>query len=93
MRWEWHAIHNGIHVSWGALINKTWVKWPILNMLPNIHYLKRLGHDWSQCLFTKIIWHEILLEFLQKVIQNCTNHFGKDWTINRAEITHKSLYL
>ena len=55
--------------------------------------LKGLGHNWNQCLFTKIIWHEILLEFLQKVIQKCTNTFGKDWTINRAEITHKSLYL
>ena len=22
----------------------------------------------------------------------CTNHFGKDWTINRAKITRKSLY-
>ena len=55
--------------------------------------LKGHRHDWGQCLFTKIIWHEILLEFLQKVIQKCTNHFGKDWAINRAEITDKSLYL
>ena len=56
-------------------------------------YLKGHRHDWGQCLFTKLIWHEILIEFLQKVIQKCTNHFGKDWAINRAEITHKSLYL
>ena len=55
--------------------------------------LKGHRHDWGQCLFTKIIWNEILIEFLQKVIQKCTNHFGKDWAINRAEITHKSLYL
>ena len=40
--------------------------------------LKGHRHDWNQCLFTKIIWHEILIEFLQKVIQKCTNHFGKD---------------
>ena len=57
------------------------------------YILKGHRHDWGQCLFTKIIWHEILIEFLQKVIQKCTNHFGKDWAINRAEITHKSLYL
>ena len=50
--------------------------------------LKGHRHDWGQCLFTKIIWHEILIEFSQKVIHNCTNHFGKDWAINRAEITH-----
>ena len=50
--------------------------------------LKGHRHDWGQCLFTKIIWHEILIDFSQKVIQNCTNHFGKDWAINRAEITH-----
>ena len=37
-----------------------------LNKLP----LKRLGRDWGQCLFTKIIWHEILIEFLQKAIKN-----------------------
>ena len=55
--------------------------------------LKGHRHDRGQCLFTKIIWHEILIEFLQKVIQKFTNHFGKDWAINRAEITHKSLYL
>ena len=55
--------------------------------------LKGLGRNWGQCLFTKIIWPEILIEFLQKVIQKCTNHFEKDWTINRAKITHKSLYL
>ena len=55
--------------------------------------LKGQRHDWGQCLFTKTIWHEILIEFLQKVIQKCTKHFGKDWAINRAEITHKSLYL
>ena len=35
--------------------------------------LKGLGHDWSQCLFTQIILHEILLEFLQKVIKNVQN--------------------
>ena len=58
-----------------------------------VTFLKGHRHDWGQCLFTKIIWHEILIEFLQKVIQKCTNHFGKDWAINRAEITHKSLYL
>ena len=58
----------------------------------NILTLKGHRHDWGQCLFTKIIWHENLLEFLQKVIQKCTNHFGKEWAINRAEITHKSLY-
>ena len=52
-------------------------------------FLKGHRHDWGKCLFTKIIWHEILIEFLQKVIQKCTNHFGKDWAINRAEITHK----
>ena len=40
----------------------------------------------------KIIWHEILIELLQKVIQKCTNHFRKDWKINRAEITHRSIY-
>ena len=28
--------------------------------------LKGLVHDWGQCLFKKIIWHEILIEFLQK---------------------------
>ena len=55
--------------------------------------LKGHRHDWGQCLFTKIIWDEILIEFLQKVIQKCTNHFGKDKAINRAEITHKILYL
>ena len=53
-----------------------------------IDHLKGHRHDWGQCLFTKIIWHKILIEFSQKVIQNCTNHFGKDWAINRAEITH-----
>ena len=47
----------------------------------------------GQCLFTKVILHEFLKEFVQKVIQKCTNHFGKDWTINKAEITHQSLYL
>ena len=51
-------------------------------------WLKGHRHDWGQCLFTKIIWHEILIDFSQEVIQNCTNHFGKDWAINRAEITH-----
>ena len=61
--------------------------------MESLYYLKGHRHDWSQCLFTKIILREILLEFLQKVIQKCINHFGKDWTINRAEITHKSLYL
>ena len=60
-----------------------WVAW----------FFKGHRHDWSQCLFTKFIWHEILLEFWQKVIQKCTNTFGKDWTINKAEITHKSIYL
>ena len=55
--------------------------------------LKGHRHDWGQCLFTKIIWHEILIENLQKVIQKCTNHSGNYWAINRAEITHKSLYL
>ena len=50
-------------------------------------FLKELGHVWGECLFTKIIWHEILIEFLQKVIKKCTNHFGKDWTINRADIS------
>ena len=60
---------------------------------PDPSVLKGHRHDWDQCLFTKIIWHEILIEFLQKAIQKCTNHFGKDWAINRAEITHKSLYL
>ena len=67
-----------------------------LNMskhVSNFFDLKGQRHDWDQCLFTKIIWHEILIEFLQKVIQKFTNHFGKDWAINRAEITHKSLYL
>ena len=32
--------------------------------------LNGLVHDRGECLFTKIIWHEILIEFLQKVIQN-----------------------
>ena len=32
--------------------------------------LKGLVHDWGQCLFKIIIWHEILIEFLQKVIKN-----------------------
>ena len=58
-----------------------------------INPLKGHRHDWGQCLFTKIIWREILIDFSQKVIQNCTNNFGKDWAINRAEITHLSLYL
>ena len=72
----------------------SWVFIPNLKSLSvRVKKLKGLGHDWSQCLFTKIIWHEILLEFLQKVIQKCTNTFGNDWTINRTEITHKSLYL
>ena len=34
------------------------------------------GLDTIGGLFTKIIWYEILIEFLQKVIQKCTNHFG-----------------
>ena len=73
--------------------------YPLNNVAPeklywaSIMLLKGHRHDWGQCLFTKIIWHEILIEFLQKVIQKCTNHFGKDWAINKAEITHKSLYL
>ena len=50
--------------------------------------LKGHRHDWGQYLFTKIIWQKILIEFSQKVIQKCTNHFGKDCAINRAEITH-----
>ena len=65
--------------------------WPGIKL--NINDLKGHRHDWGKCLFTKIMWHKILIEFLQKVIQKCTNHFGKDWAINRAEITHKSLYL
>ena len=46
----------------------------------NLIYLTLKGHrhDWSQGLFIKIILHKILLEFLQKDIQKCTNHFGKD---------------
>ena len=52
-------------------------------------HLDTIGLNWSQCLQIKFFWLEILLEFLQKVIQKCTNLFGKDWTINRAEITHK----
>ena len=44
--------------------------------------LKGLGHDWGQSLFIKIIWHNILIEFLQKVIQKFRNHFGNEWTIN-----------
>ena len=30
---------------------------------------KGLVNDWGQCLFTKIIWREILIEFLAKIIQ------------------------
>ena len=36
---------------------------------PILKILNGLGHDWDQCLFTKIIWNEIIIEFLQRVIQ------------------------
>ena len=49
-----------------------------------------IGGQW---IFTKITFHEIPEEFLQKVIQLYTNRFEKDWTINRADITHKRLCL
>ena len=46
--------------------------------------LKGLVHDWGPCSFIKK-WHKILIDFLQKVIQKCTNHFGKDWTIKYSK--------
>ena len=44
--------------------------------------LKGVVHDWGECLFTKMILHEILKDFLQKVIKKLklTNHFEKDKT-------------
>ena len=97
-----------ISICWSGVLDAHALLWlvflgPIMDgsvllshLIPDncLEYLvKGTWHDWSQRLLTKIILHEILLEFFRKVIQKCTNPFGKDWTINRAEITHKSIYL
>ena len=37
-----------------------------------------------------LTWNSIRI--FTKSHPKCTNHFRKDWTINRVEITHKSLY-
>ena len=83
-----NLLTKAVAFNWIGIYSK---KWSCYSSTTIWWHLKGLVHDLGLCLFTKIIWNEILIEFLQKVIQKCTNHFGKDWAINRAEITHKSL--
>ena len=45
--------------------------------------LKGLGRDWANVCLQKIF--EIPIEFLQKVIQKCTNHFGKPYKVLQRE--------
>ena len=53
--------------------------------------LIELQVEWTAMAENYYTWnsYRILTESQPK----CTNHFGKDWTINSAEIIHKNLYL
>ena len=105
LRVKWNIICPSVYLTWMPIRGMKWrvvcpsyedpnMRCRMKRIWPSVCLtLKGHRHDWGKCLFTKIIWNEILIEFLQKVFIKCTNHFGKDWAMNRAEITHKSLYL
>ena len=59
--------HDGYALQDTSLVQNSIKYYKIVS--PQI-FLKGLGHDSSEGLFTKIIWHEILIEFLQKVIKS-----------------------
>ena len=84
----WHFLV----ITYQLFILNVWLRITDEDSVPemSIWSISRIYSDWkwrihlSKSLFLN--WHEILLEFLQKVFQKCTNTFGKDWTINKVFI-------
>ena len=55
--------------------------------------LKGHRHDWGQCLFTKIIWHGILMEFLQKSHPKMYKPFWKGLSNKQSWKTHIKVFI